>query len=147
MTNYRGTYKNGNPKTQQLRVTCGSTDLDVVEKLRRITGIGAVSRESRKDKRRDYAKPFWVWGASARMDVVPFLEEIRPHMGVRRGAKIDELLEYHYQHPPKYNLKAEHGTVTRFRGGCRCGDCEGVREEYNQQQSEAYYRRKRLEEN
>lgn len=138
----KGTYKNGSPRKLGLRITCGSTDLDVVEKLHALAGIGNVSRESRKDKRRDHAKPFWVWTAFARMDVVPYLEAIRPYMGSRRGSKIDELLAYHRDNPLVYNVRAGHGTVTRFRSGCRCSECEPLRSGYNKIQNERYYARR-----
>lgn len=138
-----GTYKNGDPQSRQPRVTCGSTDRDTLERLERVTGVGAISRESRRDPRRlEKSKPFWVWSVAARADVIPLLLAIRPWMSNRRGDRIDELLQYHKDNPPKYNTRASHGTLTRFRSGCRCEECEPVRSEYNRIQNERYYARK-----
>lgn len=111
---------------RQLRITCAMTDLDTIEKLHRITGIGNIAQESRTDKRRPYAKLLYVWHASKRGDVVPVLEAIRPHMGARRRAKIDELLAYAKANPLVYNQPLVHGTRRTYRKGCRCAECRAA---------------------
>ena len=111
-------------KCRQLRITCSMTDLDTIQKLHKTVGVGNVHPESRKDKRRDYAKPLYVWSTGKRTDVVWLLNKIRPHMGIRRGARIDEILEYEKNNPPVYNQPIVHGTRRAYRKGCRCQPCK-----------------------
>ena len=114
-------------RIKQLRVTCGSTDKDTVEKLNQLVGIGALSRESRLDPRRvERSKPFWVWSASKRLDVEELLWAIRPFMSKRRGERIDEILTYAKNNPLKYNTSKEtpHGTANGYSHyNCRCEPC------------------------
>lgn len=109
--------------TRNIRVQCSMTDLDTIEKLHQLTGIGNVQPESRKDKRRPHAKPLYIWSAAKREDVIDLLVKIRPHMGERRGARIDELLKYAEENPPIYNQPVVHGTRRSYRKGCRCDEC------------------------
>lgn len=124
-----------NPGCRQLRITCSMTDLDTIEKLHNVTGIGNFNPERRKyDKRRPHAKPAWVWSATRRPDVVYVLNAILPHMGERRSARIQELLDHHAEYPPLYDLEPKHGTRSRYRNrDCRCEPCVEAARKYNRE--------------
>ncbi|AYQ99129.1 HNH endonuclease [Mycobacterium phage BaboJay] len=117
-------------RIQQLQVTCGMTDEDTIRKLHRIAGIGNVYLERRKDPRREHAKQLYVWQASKRLDIVPFLHQIRPHMSLRRGARIDELLAYADANPLLYHQPVVCGTRRAYRKGCRCAKCRACMATY-----------------
>jgi hypothetical protein len=105
------------------------TDLDTIQKLKNLTTIGNISKESRLDPRRSNSKPFWVWVATKRADVIPLLLAIRSHMGQRRGSKIDELLTYASENPLIYNI-VKHGTRNEYRKGCKCAACMAAMRSY-----------------
>lgn len=126
-------------RIRQLRITCAMTDLDVIEKLHRIVGMGSVQPGSIRDKRRLHAKPIWIWGASRRVDLVALLQAIRPHMGQRRGSRIDELLSYANENPLIYGGPLIHGAPRCYRAGCRCAECKG----YNNRKAKVYRDRKK----
>lgn len=108
-------------KVKQLRITCAMTDLDVLETLKMYSGIGNINGP-RIDKRRPNSKPLYTWSATKRAAVQPFLQTIRPFMGLRRGAKIDELLKYAEDNPLIYGT-VRHGTRNEYRKGCKCDPC------------------------
>ena len=118
------------PKIQQIQITCGMTDRDVMLKLHQVVGIGNTYLERRRDPRRSNVKQMYIWNASKRADVVPFLKLIRPHMGDRRGAKIDELLQYAEDNPLIYNQPVVCGTRRAYRKGCRCDRCRRAASDY-----------------
>jgi hypothetical protein len=65
------------------------TDLDVIERLRVVTGVGFYSRCS---TRAAHHKPSWKWAVQSRERARELMALLFPHMGVRRRARIKELL-------------------------------------------------------
>lgn len=121
----------GKPKIRQLMITCGMTDEDTILKLHQIVQIGNVYLERRKDPRRDYAKQMYIWQASKRADVIPFMEAIRPHMSERRGERIDAMFQYAIDNPLIYNRPVLCGTRRSYRKGCHCDECRGAMSAYH----------------
>lgn len=79
------------------RITVQMTDEDVIRKLQMVTGVGKVNGPYNPHGRfteRTHWKPAWRWIVSRPEDVNPILNAIRPLMGERRGAKIDECLAF-----------------------------------------------------
>lgn len=71
----------------QIQVTM--VDLDVLERLLEIVGIGSITGPHRV--RSEHHNPTWGWkvtGAKA----AKLMELIKPHMGLRRTARIEEAL-------------------------------------------------------
>lgn len=79
-----GTYK-------QFSVAVQMTDLDVLQKLHRITGLGTVI-EAKRTKKENH-KTCYVWKIGSRPEAKQFMQELLPLMGERRSARITELLE------------------------------------------------------
>lgn len=73
----------------RIRIEMVSTDLDVLERARKLTGAGHVNGPY---AHRVFAKPQWRWRVSAQPDVHALVRLLRPLMLSRRRAKIDELL-------------------------------------------------------
>ena len=74
----RGTYP---------RVSCSMTDEDVLQRLQDVLG-GQLVAVGRKQ---EHWKAAWVWAMSGD-EAARMLGLIRPYMGKRRGARIDELI-------------------------------------------------------
>ena len=68
-----------------------STDEDSLLRLAAYTGIGTVTGPYAPAK--DGNKKVWKWGASFQADATSLLHALRPLMGTRRGARIDEVLQ------------------------------------------------------
>lgn len=115
---------------RQLQVSCGMTDKDTIVKLHGLVGVGNVYLERRRDPRRKNAKQMYVWQASKRLEVVPLLQAIRPHMSERRGKRIDEMLQYAIDNPLIYHQPIVCGTRRSYRNGCRCAECRAVEASY-----------------
>jgi hypothetical protein len=79
----------------RLLVEAASTDRDVIERAARIAGAGHVRLK------RSVGKPLWNWRVEARADAVRVLRLIRPYMGLRRGARIDEMLALEMNEPDR----------------------------------------------
>jgi hypothetical protein len=72
------------------RVAVLMTDLDVLQRLQRVTGIGHINGPTpRKDPRH---KPIWHWVASKNKESITLMRAVYPLMGERRRARIDEVL-------------------------------------------------------
>lgn len=81
---------NRNYPQRYIRLRVGSTDLDVVERLREILGAGTIHEQ--KSPAGKAWKTYWrltVHGAA----VERLIAEIYPHLSVRRKKVVDELLE------------------------------------------------------
>jgi hypothetical protein len=103
-------------------VACEMTDEDVISKIHILTGMGHVSCRERGGRKRLY-----LWRVTKRVDVVSLLKRIRPYMGERRGARIDELLKYDLDNPITIGLPVPHGTYNSYQNkGCRCDDCRAA---------------------
>lgn len=66
-----------------------STDLDTLERLVEVTGVGRLNGPYAHTV---FVKPQWRWRLNVQADVYALITTIRPLMGARRGAKIDELV-------------------------------------------------------
>ena len=72
------------------RVAVLMTDLDVLQRLQQLTGIGHINGPTpRKDPRH---KPIWHWVASRNKESITLMTAVYPLMGERRRARIDEVL-------------------------------------------------------
>lgn len=69
-------------------IRCSMTDLDVIERITEVTGVGCVSEQ----KVPAGGKPAWTWVVSRRSVVASICRRIRPHMGVRRSEKIGRIM-------------------------------------------------------
>lgn len=65
------------------------TDLDIIERLRDVTGVGNVLGPYIRPKPR---KPIYEWRVSKKLDARLVLQNVRPWLGRRRGAKADLIL-------------------------------------------------------
>lgn len=117
-------------KIKLLQVYCGMSDEDVIRKLHSIVGFGSVHTTNRTDPARASHKTIYAWNCAKRSVVIPFLEAIRPHMGARRTAKIDEMLQYALDNPPYSPAPYECGTTRTYKQGCRCDLCREANTEY-----------------
>lgn len=135
----RGVTAAGRPKpNRQVHVTCGMTDRDVVERLLRTVGVGSIFLDTRSRTNPKH-KDLYTWRTAKRADVEALLRTIRPYMGLRRGAKIDEILAYFESHPPIYKRPVACGTRQGYRKGCRCDPCRDANRAYGR---EIHQRRK-----
>lgn len=82
--------KNKRTDIPYVRVSLGMTDLDVIERLCRIAGLGAVEHRTMRPNR---TKRMYYWRLNQRADIVRFLTAIAPLMGARRQEKIQEAVE------------------------------------------------------
>lgn len=125
-----GTTKSGRRFPQ---IQCGMTDEDVIRKLHRLTGCGGVSvSDSNRKQNPDY-KLMYCWIVTRREDVESVLVQIRPHMGDRRRARLDELLAYFDENPPVHPAWIPHGVRLRYSRGCRCRLCKGAEAKYRRE--------------
>lgn len=67
-----------------------SSDEDIVERLLRISQIGAIHEIKRKTST---GKTMYGWNVGRKKDVIRFLTAIYPIMSLRRQAKIKEVVE------------------------------------------------------
>lgn len=98
------------------RLSCVSTDEDVILRLRLVTGVGRVTGPL---TRRDHWKPQWVWHVTRQHDAIMLMQAIRPLMGVRRGEAIDAVLAgWDGPHPQfgRVQSAAERATKSRAVG-------------------------------
>ena len=66
------------------------TDLDVIERLQRFTGMGRINEK----KTPEGHKRAWVWCVSDRESLYELVDAIMPWLGERRSAKCRDLLDY-----------------------------------------------------
>jgi hypothetical protein len=105
------------------RLILNMTDEDVIRKLRRIAGVGAVYGPRKIAK--PHHKPIFCWKVTNRLDVYALLAAIYPFMGVRRASTIEAALRLHASKPPISGKI--HGTWARYKKGCRCTPCRHAR--------------------
>ena len=76
-----------------VRIQVGMTDLDILQRLHSISGVGVVNGPYLyKRKNGSPAKPIWSWAVQKQADVAWLLMQLRPWMGERRTDRIDECL-------------------------------------------------------
>lgn len=124
----QGAYGSGSNRFRQLVIVCSMTDRDILERLQVILG-GTIETKPRIDKRYVNAKPLYRWYITNRIDSERVMNLLKPIMGIRRKARIEELLKYSEENPPRYNT-VKHGTRNEYRKGCRCLDCKEANNSY-----------------
>ncbi len=72
-------------------VSVAMTDLDIVERLKRVFGRGTLNGPYLY-KSSLGNKPMYRWRVGAKRDVCHVIELIRPWLGLRRGERADEVL-------------------------------------------------------
>lgn len=111
-------------KRRQMRAQCGMTDADVIDRLHKLCGGNVTVRKFKA------YKDLYVWTLTKRSELIPFLRQLQPLMGVRRSARIQELLNYYESHPDR-TVGLVHGTRHAYTHyGCRCDDCKKASSDY-----------------
>lgn len=118
-----------------LQVSCGMTDKDTIEKLRRLAGGYITKPHVTKG-----GKTLYPWCLSMREDVLQLCRLIYPWMGARRQSKIDELFAYARAYPkgrPRSD-QAQHGSLSMYAGPkkCRCEPCREAGRAYRKKRKE-----------
>jgi hypothetical protein len=72
------------------RVSVVLTDLDVLERLRALTGVGNIAGPVVRENPNH--KPIWQWKVSKNKESITLMRAVYPWMGERRRARIDEVL-------------------------------------------------------
>ena len=102
-----------------------STDKDVLERLQHLIPGSRIQGPYKQHGLG--TKPHCRWVLGMRGPAVQLLKELRPLMGQRRAARIDELLECHALHPLQVTGRRQsifdHGSRAMYRRGCRCAKC------------------------
>lgn len=78
-----------------------SIDLDVLERVAAIAGVGKIRQ------RNVPGKASWSWRIDRRSDALEFAARMQPLMGIRRRAAIQEMLDLAVAEPPVANDPAE----------------------------------------
>lgn len=108
-----------------LSVSCMMTDEDVIEKLKTIVAGGNISLRKPEANR----KQVYAWNLYRREEVVSLITKLRPHMSLRRGERIDEMLLCAKENP-LLRENRECGTIKSFWRGCRCNECREMGNAY-----------------
>ena len=82
--------KGGYGPSAYARVTVCMTDRDIIERLRRVTGIGTL--EKIRERKNPEHKPISQWIVCRHQEAIELMVAVYPHMGTRRQAKIREVL-------------------------------------------------------
>jgi hypothetical protein len=114
---YFGVYRARGGSQTRLTVACEMTDEDVIRRLREITGLGSIHVGKTRDPN---WKPTWRWSVQSVEGAQEVARAVRPWMGARRTARIDEMLAVVGRQPVDY----PHGSLGRYqKRGCRCDEC------------------------
>jgi len=119
--------KDGTPRPL-ISIICCMTDEDVIRRIHMLVGSGNVHM---RDRRPGGYKLAWTWQDSRVSTVVPLLTLLRPLMGARRGAKIDELLVA--VDGWKWRFVRDHGHRAMYSKGCRCALCKRAHATYTRE--------------
>lgn len=115
------------------------TDLDVIEHLQEVTGIGIVSTYKPS---KPHHKQIHLWSIHRRLQVASTIDDLYPYMGKRRQAKFDEFRVWNLAKPVP---TSGYGTATTCwrghqkdrvnkRGYLECRECARIRQR-------SYYRK------
>lgn len=97
-----------------------STDEDVVIRFRDALGCGNIRGPFQRGKN----KPYWIWRAGARADVIAVLESFLPNLGERRGMCALTALEALKSRPLGRHRSATcRNGHDRVEGTRRCMEC------------------------
>ncbi|RYD64903.1 MAG: hypothetical protein EOP83_08655 [Verrucomicrobiaceae bacterium] len=86
----------------KIRIQCQMTDLDVLEKLRDVLGGGSIIPVK---KRKSHWKDCWLYSTKGSSHTKEVILAIRPYMGFRRTARIDELLSAYARTEGRLNAR------------------------------------------
>lgn len=89
----------------QPRVAVHMTDLDVLEKLRDVFGVGNIVSTQVQQK---HHKPAWVWSVTRMEDAVRVMTTVRPYLFSRRRDRVDECLLTYDLKVTQRKLETEH---------------------------------------
>jgi hypothetical protein len=70
------------------QVAVGMTDFDIIDRLYEVVGAGSVHPHLAVARK----KPMLYWRLTGKYSLISFLQQIRPYLGIRRGARADEAL-------------------------------------------------------
>jgi hypothetical protein len=83
-----------NNRNRRVALTVTSTDLDVIERFYRAVGrVGNINGPYQP--KNPNSKLYWLWTASKHDTVLEVSEMLRPYLGERRLAKLDQVLAFH----------------------------------------------------
>lgn len=106
---------------RRARISCGMTDLDVLEKLQTICG-GSICKQ--RYKRKEYYKDVWVWYLES-FKAVELMKDLKPLMGSRRQQKIQDVVDGFEKYREEQKNKKESQILKRdvvFADYQRTGD-------------------------
>lgn len=116
----------GGPNGTTINLTIQMTDEDVVRRAMSVAEAGNVIGPLGVAK--PHHKPTFVWKVSRRDDVYRLALAMYAYLGVRRRAKLDEVIAVYKVRGPL--AKTVHGTWARYKAGCRCDACRTARRKY-----------------
>ena len=108
-----------------MRLSVGSTDLDVLERVQQATGVGTISGPYKGQGKStpEHYKPMYGWYLSNHQDQLDLWEKIRPMMSARRSARFDELCAM-YDAAPRKRRPDSKRTRPSTRGGRHALSCQ-----------------------
>lgn len=116
------------------QIAVAMTDLDIIERLYKVTEVGTIIMKTKQDPR---YKQQWVWGVWNRKDVARILCAIYPLLGVRRGEAVARAAEGLARRPKATGPKPYRPCGTRaaasrhrFHGEKPCESCLAAEREY-----------------
>jgi hypothetical protein len=77
---------------RQPQITINMSDLDIIQRVKRLVGAGNIVVDERGLKRSG-RKTMYNWRISAQSEVLDFLAQILPQLGSRRTLKAEEIIE------------------------------------------------------
>ena len=120
-----------------LRMSLSSTDFDVIEKFWRTVGCGNVGGPYWHSAS---TKPQYAWTLNRAGEFIELASRLRPYLGERRKAKLDECLTAYKEQPPRGNHNRDktecpkghpylEPNILWDEGRRRCRECERKRSE------------------
>lgn len=80
-----------NRGNRTVRISMGSTDIDVLERVAEVVGVGTV-RAIKPQYNKFGKKPIWHWHIARKADVRALSQLLRPWLGERRRQQVDAIL-------------------------------------------------------
>lgn len=133
------TTKNGLYTYPVYRIGCNLTDLDVLQRLHQLAGVGRLSGQQTPQKPQH--SPFWRWMVNKKADVYALCVALLPYMGERRSARLREIIASYESRPSK---AWRHGTRHGYEKGCRCASCKAAHAAHHRQRRERRRQREAL---
>lgn len=83
-------------KKWRCKIYLKMTDLDIIERVQYLTGMGSICTAESPSKPSHYKKA-WQWQVQSIPEAIKLMEMLLPLMGQRRSEKITTILEYYYK--------------------------------------------------